>query len=44
METMRNGKTNIIEAIFYTAFGKSFRAKKDKEIIKLRRKSNKNIY
>ena len=28
------GKTNIIEAIFLSAFGKSFRAKKDKELIK----------
>ena len=28
------GKTNIIEAIFLCSMGKSFRAKKDKEIIK----------
>lgn len=28
------GKTNIIEAIFLSSFGKSFRAKKDKELIK----------
>lgn len=28
------GKTNIIEAAFLSAFGKSFRAKKEKEIIK----------
>ena len=29
------GKTNIIEAIFLSSIGKSFRAKKDKELIKL---------
>ncbi len=29
------GKTNIIEAIFLTSMGKSFRAKKDKEMINL---------
>ena len=29
------GKTNIIEAIFLCSLGKSFRAKKDKEMIKL---------
>lgn len=29
------GKTNIIEAIFLCSFGKSFRAKKDLEMIKL---------
>lgn len=29
------GKTNIIEAIFLSSMGKSFRAKKDKEMIKL---------
>ena len=29
------GKTNIIEAIFLCSMGKSFRAKKDKEMIKL---------
>lgn len=28
------GKTNILEAIFLTSFGKSFRTSKDKEIIK----------
>ena len=28
------GKTNIIEAIFISAFGKSFRAKKDSELIR----------
>ena len=27
------GKTNIIEAIFLSSMGKSFRAKKDKEMI-----------
>lgn len=30
------GKTNIIEAIYYSAFGKSFRNNKDSEIIKFR--------
>ena len=29
------GKTNIIEAIFLCSLGKSFRAKKDKEMIKI---------
>ena len=29
------GKTNIIESIFLCSMGKSFRAKKDKEMIKL---------
>ena len=29
------GKTNIIEAIFLSSMGKSFRAKKDKEMIKV---------
>lgn len=29
------GKTNILEAIFISAIGKSFRAKKDKELIKI---------
>ena len=29
------GKTNIIEAIFLCSLGKSFRAKKDNEMIKL---------
>ena len=28
------GKTNIIESIFICSMGKSFRAKKDKELIK----------
>ena len=28
------GKTNILEAIFLCSMGKSFRAKKDKELIK----------
>ena len=28
------GKTNILEAVFIAAMGKSFRAKKDKELIK----------
>ena len=29
------GKTNIIEAIYLCSLGKSFRAKKDKEMIKI---------
>ena len=29
------GKTNIMEAIFLSSMGKSFRAKKDKEMIKI---------
>ena len=29
------GKTNIIESIFVCSLGKSFRAKKDKELIKI---------
>ncbi len=29
------GKTNIIESIFLCSMGKSFRAKKDKEMIKI---------
>ena len=29
------GKTNILEAIFLCAIGKSFRAKKEKELIKI---------
>lgn len=33
------GKTNIIEAIFLCAFGKSFRAKKDQELIKFNEKN-----
>lgn len=28
------GKTNILEAIFFSSFGKSFRTSKEKEIIK----------
>lgn len=32
------GKTNIIEAIFLCSLGKSFRAKKDLEMIKLNEK------
>ncbi len=35
------GKTNILEAVFVASVGKSFRAKKDKELIKLQ--SNKAI-
>ena len=30
------GKTNMIEAIFLGSMGKSFRAKRDKEMIKLK--------
>lgn len=33
------GKTNIIEAIFLSSMGKSFRAKKDAEMIKLNKKT-----
>ena len=32
------GKTNIIEAIFLCSMGKSFRAKQDKEMIRLNSK------
>lgn len=32
------GKTNILEAIFLCAFGKSFRTSKEKEMIKLEEK------
>lgn len=30
------GKTNILEAIFLCSLGKSFRTKKDKELIRIR--------
>lgn len=33
------GKTNIIEAIFICSMGKSFRAKRDKELIRLNEKN-----
>ena len=33
------GKTNILEAIFIAAVGKSFRAKKEKELINLLEKN-----
>lgn len=33
------GKTNILEAIFITAIGKSFRAKKEKELINLEKEN-----
>lgn len=33
------GKTNIIEAIFLCAYGKSFRAKKDSDLIKFNKDS-----
>ena len=36
---MLGGKTNIIEAIFLCSLGKSFRAKKDIDLIKFERKS-----
>ena len=35
------GKTNIIEAIFLCAMGKSFRDKKDKDLIKFEKDSSK---
>ena len=35
------GKTNIIESIFLCSMGKSFRAKKDREMIKLDREKSK---
>ena len=35
MEKMLKEKTNIIEAIYLCSMGKSFRAKQDKEMIKL---------
>ena len=35
------GKTNILEAIFLCSIGKSFRAKKEKELIKLDEKNSK---
>lgn len=35
------GKTNILEAVFLCAIGKSFRAKKEKELIKLEEKNAK---
>lgn len=34
------GKTNIIEAIFLCAYGKSFRAKKDNDLIKFNKESS----
>ena len=33
------GKTNILEAIFLSSFGKSFRTKKEKEMIKFNEQS-----
>ena len=36
---MLNGKTNIIEAIFLCCIGKSFRAKKDIDLIKFEKSS-----
>lgn len=35
------GKTNIVEAIYLCAYGKSFRAKKDKELIKFNENTSK---
>ena len=34
------GKTNILEAIFLCAYGKSFRAKKDSELIKFNKENS----
>ena len=39
MEIMLGGKTNIIEAIFLCSMGKSFRAKKDVDLIKFEKDS-----
>ena len=38
---MRGGKTNIIESIFLCSLGKSFRVKKDIDLIKFEKKSSK---
>ena len=35
------GKTNILEAIFLCSLGKSFRTKKDQELIRLRENKGK---
>lgn len=35
------GKTNILEAVFLCAIGKSFRAKKEKELIKIGEENSK---
>ena len=37
------GKTNIIEAIFLGSMGKSFRAKKDREMIQLNKNHSNRI-
>lgn len=39
MEIMHGGKTNIIEAIYLCSMGKSFRAKKDVDLIKFEKES-----
>lgn len=39
MEIMVNGKTNILESIFLCSLGRSFRTKKDKELINLEKQS-----
>ena len=37
------GKTNIIEAIFLCAYGKSFRAKKDSDLIRFNEKEANSV-
>lgn len=39
MVIMGNGKTNILEAIFLCSLGKSFRTKKEKELINLKKQT-----
>lgn len=39
MEIMLGGKTNIIESIFLCSMGKSFRAKKDNDLIQFEKNS-----
>jgi len=43
MATMLGGKTNIIESIFLCSLGKSFRAKRDNDLIKFEKDSCKVI-
>ena len=39
------GKTNILEALYYSAIGRSFRTHKDAELIKMGKESSKiNIF
>lgn len=40
------GKTNLLEAVYYCVVGKSFRASREKEVINLNKKfsQNKSIY